>query len=265
MTAGEHIPQEDLALYAMRSLSADESAAIRAHLDSCAECRAAVAEYSGDLALVALSVEQQAPPDGARERLLNRIAADANVPESNIVPIDAKPVNRVYSSIQWSLVAALVIFAFALMLKIGDMRIELRKQAALINQQAAQSARAQQVLDLLTSKSAQRVLLTAAQALPQPSGRAVYLASSGSLYFQCNNLGPLPAGKTYELWVIPANGAAPLPAGLFQPDATGGASVILPPLPKGVPAKAFGVTMEQAEGSATPTAPILLAGAVSGE
>jgi len=34
-------------------------------------------------------------------------------------------------------------------------------------------------------------------------------------------------------------------------------------MPKGVAAKAFGVTIEKAEGSATPTAPIVLASAVS--
>jgi len=81
------------------------------------------------------------------------------------------------------------------------------------------------------------------------------------------DLEQLAQDKTYELWVIPANGQAPIPAGLFRPDAAGSASVVLPPLPKGVPAKAFGVTIEKAEGSATPTAPILLAGAVptSGE
>jgi len=37
--------------------------------------------------------------------------------------------------------------------------------------------------------------------------------------------------------------------------------VVMPELPKGVPAKAFGVTIEKASGSDTPTAPILLAGA----
>jgi anti-sigma-K factor RskA len=62
--------------------------------------------------------------------------------------------------------------------------------------------------------------------------------------------------------VIPADGKAPIAAGLFRPDAAGSASVLLPPLPKGVPAKAFGVTIEKAEGSATPTAPIILVGAV---
>jgi len=112
----------------------------------------------------------------------------------------------------------------------------------------------------LTARSAQRVLLTAAKTKPEPSARAVYVASSGSLILQANNLDPLPTDKTYELWVIPADGKAPIPAGLFRPDAAGSASVILPALPTGVAAKAFGVTVERAEGSATPTAPIVLAG-----
>jgi hypothetical protein len=39
--------------------------------------------------------------------------------------------------------------------------------------------------------------------------------------------------------------------------------LVLPPLPTGVPAKAFGVTIERAEGSETPTTPIILSGAAS--
>ena len=88
-------------------------------------------------------------------------------------------------------------------------------------------------------------------------------ANRGGLIFQASNLDPLPLNKAYELWVIPANGKAPIPAGTFRPDATGSASLVLPPLPTGVPAKAFGVTVERAEGSETPTAPIILSGVAS--
>jgi hypothetical protein len=215
-------------------------------------------------------VEEHPLPEGAHERLMAKIAADAKADGRDaakpVVSIaDAKPGRPVYSSIPWAAVAAMVVFAFALMMKIGDMHRELQQKSGQLAQQAAASLRAQRVLDVLTATSAQRVLLTAAKTKPAPSARAVYLASSGSLIFQANNLDPLPAGKAYELWVIPANGKAPMPAGMFQPDATGSASVILPPLPAGVPAKAFGVTMERAEGSDTPTAPILLAGSAAGE
>jgi anti-sigma-K factor RskA len=37
--------------------------------------------------------------------------------------------------------------------------------------------------------------------------------------------------------------------------------VVLPPLPKGVEAKAFGVTVEDEGGATTPTLPIILVGA----
>jgi anti-sigma-K factor RskA len=77
---------------------------------------------------------------------------------------------------------------------------------------------------------------------------------------QASNLDPLPSNKTYELWVIPMKGA-PMPAGMFRPDAAGNASVVMPDMPKGIEAKAFGVTVENAGGSITPTMPIVLAGA----
>jgi hypothetical protein len=222
------------------------------------------------LALVALSAEERPLPEGAHERLMARIAVDAKQEGREaakpVVSIaDTKPARPVYSSIPWAAVAAMLVFAFALMMKIGDMHRELQQKSDQLAQQAAASSRAQRVLDVLTASSAQRVLLTAAKTKPAPSARAVYLAASGSLIFQANDLDPLPTGKAYELWVIPANGKAPIPAGLFRPDAAGSASVILPPLPTGVPAKAFGVTVERAEGSDTPTAPILLAGAAAGE
>jgi anti-sigma-K factor RskA/putative zinc finger protein len=270
VTADAHIRQEDLALFALQALSDEEAAVVREHLKTCAACRNEVAELSGDLALVALSAEPQPLPEGAKERLLEKIAAvaeeDGRTTTKPVVSIaDANPVRKIYMSIPWAAVAAMIVFAFALILKIGDMNRELRQKTAQLTLQAEASSRAQRVLDALTAKSAQRVLLTAAKTKPAPSARAVYLASSGSLILQANNLDPLPAGKVYELWVIPANGKAPIPAGVFQPDATGSASVILPPLPAGVPAKAFGVTVERAEGSDTPTAPILLVGAAGGE
>ena len=130
-----------------------------------------------------------------------------------------------------------------------------------IAQLSAEAAHAQEVLDTLTSPEAKQVTLTEGKGAPPPTGRTSYLADKGALVFVGNNLKPIPAGKTYELWVIPADGKAPIPAGLFRPDDHGSASVVLPKLPEGVPAKAFGVTIENAEGSATPTMPIVLSGA----
>ena len=88
--------------------------------------------------------------------------------------------------------------------------------------------------------------------------RVAAVKDKGALIFVASEMHPVQANKTYELWLIPADGTAPIPAGLFRPDAGGSASVILPTLPVGVEAKAFGVTIEDAQGSTTPTLPIVM-------
>ena len=120
------------------------------------------------------------------------------------------------------LAAAVLILA----LDIRFLHRELRDDAQRMADLAAQSDRAQRVMELLTSRTSEHVLLTA----EKPSARAdrargLYRADRGTLIFQANNLKLLSRNRTYELWVIPANGAAPIPAGLFRPDATGSASV----------------------------------------
>lgn len=265
----QHIPEEDLALYAMQALPDAEAAALRVHLLACALCRDNLAVLSGDLAMIGAGVEQHPLPEGARQRFLDRIAAVAV--EKPAVPVAMQSAhtrrrnNRWPLQVAWTAAALFAIVAILLGLKVNSLHRELRDDARLMAVLRAQSDQAQRVLDLLNSQSAQHVMLTASKTTPQPTGRTVYLANSGTLIFQANNLKHLSEGRTYELWLIPANATAPIPAGLFRPDVAGNASVILPPIPKGVPAKGFGVTIEKAEGSTTPSAPIILSGAPSGE
>jgi anti-sigma-K factor RskA len=69
-----------------------------------------------------------------------------------------------------------------------------------------------------------------------------------------------PPGKTYELWVLPATGGSPVPAGTFTPDLQGNAAVVFPEIPANVQASGFGVTVEEEGGSKTPTQPIFMSG-----
>ncbi len=275
----EHISQEDLALYAMQCLNDTEAAAVQAHLAECSACREEMATVLGDVALIGLGVEQHAVPDGARGRFLDRMAADAGsnavaaagtspvaslpVTTREVVQVIRKPRVSLWTNpFAWA-TAALIVAAIGLGMRVGTLQSELADAKGRIASMAESSAKAQRVLDLLTLRSAQHVLLTVGAKQPEPSATAVYLADRGSLIFQAHNLKAVAENKTYELWVIPANGTAPIPAGLFKPDAAGNASVTLPDLPKGVEAKAFGVTIEQADGSAKPTLPIVLAGAAT--
>jgi len=101
----------------------------------------------------------------------------------------------------------------------------------------------------LLDPDATKIELVAVGNKPQPRGKAIYQRRNRNLIFFASNLPPLPAEKIYELWLFPANGGAPIAAGLFKPDARGSATVVNPPLPEGVEAKNFAVTLEPESGS----------------
>ncbi len=272
MSSTPHISQDDLALYAMQTLSSEESAAVRLHLAECAECGAQLAEFTGDLALVAMGVEQQAIPEGARERFVKRIqggASESRAARTPVIPISRdRKAFRPLMWIPWAAVAAMLIICAGMGIVIHFQSQQLdatfaayERENKQITKQNIELLHARALLDLLNAPNAQRVTLTTGKTIAAPSARAVYMASRGALILQASNMQPLPSNKTYELWVIPMQGA-PIPAGLFRPDASGSGSVVMPPMiPPGTTAKAFAITIEKAEGSATPTMPVVLSGA----
>jgi anti-sigma-K factor RskA len=160
----------------------------------------------------------------------------------------------------WAIAACLAIACSILGYRVSSLNDALDGESRLVSNLAAKASHAQQVLEVLNAPNAQRVTLTGTKTPPVPTARAVYLADRGALMMEASYLKPLPAGKTYELWLIPASGAAPVAAGTFIPNAEGYASVVLPNLPAGIPAKAFGITIENAGGASTPTMPIVLSG-----
>ena len=264
MMRGEHISIEDLALFSLGNLPSEEMAELRRHLEECEPCRSQWAELSGDLARVAAAVDPVPLPVGARDRFLAKIGKEpAREAKGSpiLVPVRTESPSKPLLWVLSGALAALLVLAVSLLIRIHSLDEQLRDQSSTIARLTSAASHAQEVFDVITAPNAQRIVLSPAKTSPAPTARAIYLPSRGDLVFEAADLAPLPPGKAYELWVIPASGAAPIPAGTFWPDARGSASLVLPPLPKDVPAKAFGVTIEKAEGSSTPTAPIILAGA----
>jgi anti-sigma factor RsiW len=268
LTKTPHISEEDLALLAMQALTPEETRAAQAHLEECADCRSALKESLADVALVGLSAQQVAPPEGARQRLMVRIA-NTPQPSAPKPEIPAREPRRSGSGLGSGLglgwlgwAAALAMLAVAAYLGYSNRKLQqqVSEDRGQIARLAAGADRAEELTEALTSPAAKQVTLTETKGPAQPVGHATYLPKRGALIFVASNLRPVPADKTYELWLIPASGKAPIPAGLFRPDESGSASVVLPTLPEGVEAKVFAVTIEDAQGSATPTLPIVMAG-----
>jgi anti-sigma-K factor RskA len=247
---------EDLPLYALNVLRGEDRARIDAHLATCAACRLELEQLRGDTAVLALSTAGSRPPQRARQRLLDAIAREPRVP----TVAQTSPRRSWWEILGWAATAAIVIFALSLWRE----NLVLRQSLASASSQSARSARELEELRGIAAPiiapEAQHVTLVSTKTPPQPQGKAFYLRNRGSLVFLANNMPPLPRQKAYELWLIPVSGS-PIPAGLFKPDAQGSASVVNPPLPAGVEAKTFAITVENEAGAATPTMPIVMMGA----
>jgi anti-sigma-K factor RskA len=245
---------DDLALLAVGALSGEERAELERHLDECAACRRELELLRGDTSLLAMSAGGPRPPARAKQKLLQAIARE---PRRVAAPAPTRP--------GWAILLAFACLAFAVaaaLLWMDNSGLRSR-MAALEYKSALQQAdlqRAKEIVATLTATDAMTVTLVAAKTPPQPQGKVMYVKDRASLIFLASNLPAVPAQKAYELWLIPMKGA-PMPAGMFKPDAKGGAMVLNPPLQAGVEAKAFAITVEPEAGSATPTMPIVMMGA----
>jgi len=245
---------EDLALYALGALAGEERVALEKHLEECSACRTELEQLRGDTALLAFSASGPRPPSRSRERLMTAIAK-----EPRRIPVRPVKWRTWWRAFEWAAAVAAVVVVLLLVRQNNDLQ---RRLAGLQSNSAGQQqqlSQAKQIIATLTSADAERYVLVAGKTPPQPQGRAIYVASSGTLVFLASNMPELPPQKVYELWLIPANGA-PIPAGLFHPNAQGSAAVVKPPLPAGIEAKTFAITVEPEAGSPAPTTQPVMVG-----
>jgi anti-sigma-K factor RskA len=273
MIGNEHIEVEDLAMFALFLLDDHEARAVRAHLQECAECTGELARVRGDLTLYARLSGPADLPEGARDRFVQRLeqsqvpsgqaasASGMHVVAGESAVAKRSPLASTLGWAGWAVAAAVAVAALGLHRERDALRYSLAAQTQQTASLEKSARRFQQILQSLSGPSAVQVSLTAPKVQASPSARATYDQRTGVLLLQAGNMEPLPAGKVYELWLIPANGTSPIPAGTFQPDAKGNANLLTAKMRLAVAAKAFGITVEHAGGSLTPTLPILLAGA----
>ena len=160
----------------------------------------------------------------------------------------------------WVLAGVFAATAAGLAHHIAFMRGQINTYEGDAAQLRVQLQHADEIVDVLNSPDSVHAVLTETREPTRPVGQLSWLASKGALVFMAGGLKPLPADKTYELWLIPKLGKAPVPAGLFRPNADHGATVVLPPVPANTQVDRFMVTEEPGHGSETPSFPIVMQG-----
>jgi anti-sigma-K factor RskA len=256
-----HIREEDSELYALGLLPEEEAEVVKAHASACTECASKLSEALGRCALLALAVPQQTPPPAAKEKLFARIAAERKVPlDDTLVAQQVKrPVRPRWN---WILVpASIALTLICLLLYWQNRKLVDELHSARLATRGAErdKQRFEDLARILASPDTVTIKLAGTDDAPRATGFVKYNGRLGVVLYSAEQLHALPAQKTYQMWLVPTNGA-PISAGIFQSeDSVRG--LLSAQVPANTAPKAFAVTIEPAGGVPQPTGPKLLLGA----
>lgn len=241
-------------LYTLGIAEDPELSGIRAHLERvCPTCVPGVRGARELATLIGATAPAAEPPARLRNRVL-AIAGGQTAARWNWAPV--------FAAVAAGAVIAAVVFNIRAHRATADLAQaagELQRVQAESAAQTRELARLNEAFAILNQPDAKQVVFGGAA--PQPPRGRVFLDPTRGVLLLASNLPPAPAGKTYEMWVIP-KGGKPVPAGLFQSAADGTAMHVLPG-PVDVPGTAaVAVTLEIAAGAQVPNLPPVFAAAL---
>ncbi len=260
--------REKVEAFALGALDEAERAEFEAHVASgCAECEKALAEARWLVAQLAYLAPESAPSQELKQRLLNRVRAEAATVQ---FPSGGKETATRIPWWMWGAVAALVLLS---VFSWWNTR-QLHRQIAETNRRADEVLRSRE--ELLQQRDA---LQRQAAILMSPASLKIMLMPEGknmpTLEARWHEkLGlcvighqvPMPAkNHVLQLWLIPKDPKAkPMPSITFWPEQNGKlAEVVMHPPEPMDDVKAIAVTEEPMGGSEQPTSTPMWVGAVS--
>jgi len=280
-----------LAGYALDALDGAERLALEAHLPTCAQCQAELAELRRVSAALGGAVvpvppppalkakvlahataqrqAPQAPEAGAQSRFLRRPAA-APTPPAPMTPMTPTPgklvrvrVRRSRSPLPMAASVAIILglgaYAWLLRSEIDSLRLQVTSMSiateGLRKELTAvrnDAARFAHTAGVLASPVLLKASLTGDKTrMPRATGRAFMNAERG-VFFHAEHMDPLSPGQEYQLWVIPqGEGAKPVPFPLTFTPDANGVVSINVPMPAAPSVLAIAVTIEAKGGSLT--------------
>ena len=214
LTVARHAATRDLlGAFALGAVDAEEAATVRAHLATCAECQAEIAELWLAVDSLPDIIEPLEPPPALRHRIAAAVMAEAATPEPAPPAIPASPAPELASPITpelpvpepirkpasfwsratpWAAAAAILLLLSAGLL-VWNLR--LREQIA-------------------TAPVTETIALAPTDAAPGAGGEVTYRPQDQLFMLDVRDLPPLQPDQVYEVWLIGANG--PKPAGVFD-------------------------------------------------
>lgn len=199
-TANRHDDfQHLLGAFALGAVDADEAAALRTHLATCAACQAELGELWLAVDALPIAVQPMEPPPALRGRIEAAILAESPAPRpagATLTPLPPpSPIRRPESwwsgAAPWAAAAAILLVVSAALLA-WNLRLQ----------------------DEIRGATAETIALAPTDAAPGASGEVRYLAESSLFVVDVRDLPQLALGEVYEVWLINDEGA--MPAGVFD-------------------------------------------------
>jgi len=243
MTCDELRP--DYVLFAMGVLDDPEKSELRAHLErGCETCTAGMNDARAWVYTLGASTEGPEPPGRVRQRLLAAIGVEQQL--------------RWHWRTAWQAAAVVALAAVGVVAYLGQRHAAEKSQlTAEISRHGLEAAGLREALNVLEAPNTREVIFGGEKPTP-PRGRVFVNPASGVLLIASNLPAP-PAGKTYEMWIIP-KGGKPAPAGLFASDQDGTAVHLYRTSVSLAGTSAIAVTLERAGGVDAPTSqPVIVA------
>ena len=191
METGIH---ELTAAYALDALDVEEREAYERHLATCEQCTQELAALWETTEALAVAASGPAPSPALRERILADVRA---APPQNVVPLESKRRRSTPTLAAVAAVAAVV--ALGIGLWAADLSSQLDDSRAALERERAAAA--------IVADPGSRIVDFAAG-----NGRLV-VDQDGRAALVLTALGPAPADKTYQAWIIEDDN--PIPAGTF--------------------------------------------------
>lgn len=234
--------------YATDTLSAQEKSRLEAHLNQrCEICEPELAILLETFHRLPFALPQQKLPEGLKEKIWTRLNSESDVKKT---------------STNWKLLlrlaAVAAVFAVAILLYQHQNDQLLKKEMEIAKLEKTLRGQRQEIT-WLRDPSVQLAMLVGMQQDVNARAKIVWNPNASKGVFYVNSLPPLPAEKSYQLWVIGPQG--PVSAGVFDTTQQGSAVVTISKIDSPVPnVLQFAVTIEPRGGLPKPSGSTVLAG-----
>ncbi|HXC79848.1 MAG TPA: anti-sigma factor [Candidatus Acidoferrum sp.] len=205
--------ESNVAAWVLGALDRQEAEVVQAHVEGCASCRETGARLQRAVTALPLAVEEIAPPERLRDRVLAAAAASSG---STRAPSRARKVVKpparrtvfglLFDRLPTYAAAAAVIVALVAGLVAGDL-----------------VARSGQVMP---PSEVARFTLSGHESLTGAKASVIELKADGLALVDFSGLPAVGQGRVYEVWLITSGGRAD-PAAVFVPDANGSKVVLV--------------------------------------